>query len=524
MTPSTSETLKPKPAPQSGPEPDQQTEPQGDALDSGARRNWWLLALGPVAGLVLALVLPASLSFEGRAVAGCALWMAIWWMTEAAPIPVTSLLPLVLFPLFGMGTMAEVAAPYANSVVFLVMGGVILGLATEKSNLHLRVALLTIRMVGTRPAQIVLGLMAASAFISAWVSNTATAVIMVPIAVSILQLVRSVDPAAAGKKFAASMLLGVAYGVTIGSTATLIGQPPMALMKAYLLESHGYDLQFGQWMLIGVPWAVVMVFIAWLVLTKLVFRAEVSEIPGGKQMIKDQLAQLGRLTTPERRVGIIFLFAIFFWVFVPFIAEIPAVAEALPFLGTISDTQVAMAAAIACFLVPAQKRSVDRTGAALLRWSAAKEIPWGLLLLFGGGLSLSAMFTATGFSEWLGNQVGALQGVPAWVVILIVIVVGMVLTELTSNTATAAAFFPIFGAVAVGLGMDPLFMTMAVTLAVCSAYMLPVATPSNAVAFGSGEVSIRQMTRAGIWLNVISIGLIMLVMYTLVPLVFGSGG
>lgn len=519
MTQSTTEASAPQPGPDAGPHPQQ----QGDALDSGGKRNWWLLALGPAAGLVLALVLPSSLSFEGRAVAGCALWMAIWWMTEAAPIPVTSLLPLVLFPLFGMGTMEEVAAPYANSVVFLVMGGVILGLATEKSNLHLRVALLTIRTIGTKPAQIVLGLMAASAFISAWVSNTATAVIMVPIAVSILQLVRSVDPAAAGKKFAASMLLGVAYGVTIGSTATLIGQPPMALMKAYLLESHGYDLQFGQWMLVGVPWAIVMIGIAWLVLTKLVFRAEVSEIPGGRQMIKDELAKLGRLTTPERRVGLIFLVAIFFWVFVPFIADIPAVAGALPFLGSISDTQVAMAAAIACFLVPAQKRSADSNGAPLLRWSAAKEIPWGLLLLFGGGLSLSAMFTATGFSEWLGNQVGALQGVPAWVVILIVIVVGLALTELTSNTATAAAFFPIFGAVAVGLGMDPLFMTIAVTLAVCSAYMLPVATPSNAVAFGSGEVSIKQMVRAGVWLNLVSLGLVMLVMYTLVPLVFPDG-
>jgi solute carrier family 13 (sodium-dependent dicarboxylate transporter), member 2/3/5 len=494
-----------------------------DALDAGGKRNWWLLALGPAAGLVLALVLPTSLSFEGRAVAGCALWMAIWWMTEAAPIPVTSLLPLVLFPLFGMGTIGEVAAPYANSVVFLVMGGVILGLATEKSNLHLRVALLTIRAVGTKPAQIVFGLMTASAFISAWVSNTATAVIMVPIAVSILQLVRSVDREAAGTKFAASMLLGVAYGVTIGSTATLIGQPPMALMKAYLGEAHGFDLQFGHWMLVGVPWALVMLFVAWLVLTKLVFRAEVSQIPGGRQMIKDELAKLGSMTTPERRVGIIFLLAIFFWVFVPFIADIPAVAEALPFLGSISDTQVAMAAAIACFLVPAQKRSVDPHGTALLRWSAAKEIPWGLLLLFGGGLSLSAMFTATGFSEWVGNQVGGLAGVPAWVVILLVAIVSLVLTELTSNTATAAAFFPIFGAVAVGLGMDPLFMTIAVTLAVCSAYMLPVATPSNAVAFGSGEVSIKQMVRAGVWLNVISLALIMLVMYTLVPLVFPNG-
>jgi solute carrier family 13 (sodium-dependent dicarboxylate transporter), member 2/3/5 len=500
-----------------------ETDQQGDALDSGERRNWWLLALGPVAGLVLALVLPSSLSFEGRAVAGCALWMAIWWMTEAAPIPVTSLLPLVLFPLFGMGTISEVAAPYADSVVFLVMGGVVLGLATEKSNLHLRVALLTIRMVGTKPAQIVLGLMTASAFISAWVSNTATAVIMVPIAVSILQLVRSVNPDAAGKKFAASMLLGVAYGVTIGSTATLIGQPPMALMKAYLMEAYGFDLQFGHWMLVGVPWAVVMSLIAWVVLTKIVFRAEVAEIPGGKQMIKDELAKLGSLTTPERRVGAIFLLAILFWVFVPFIADIPAVAQALPFLGSISDTQVAMAAAIACFLVPAEKRSVDPKGTALLRWSAAKEIPWGLLLLFGGGLSLSAMFTATGFSEWLGGQVGGLSGVPGWVVLLIVIVVALALTELTSNTATAAAFFPIFGAVAVGLGMDPLFMTIAVTLAVCSAYMLPVATPSNAVAFGSGEVTIKQMVRAGVWLNVISLGLVMLVMYTLVPMVFGSG-
>ena len=187
------------------------TEP-GDSFDPAGPRRWWLLALGPVAGILLAVLLPDTLSFEGRAVAGCALWMALWWMTEAAPIPVTSLLPLVLFPLFGMAPLKEVAAPYADSVVFLVMGGVILGLATEKSNLHLRIALLTIRAVGTRPAQIVLGLMLSSAFISAWVSNTATAVIMVPIAVSVLQLVRRVDAASAGPKFAASMLLGVAYG------------------------------------------------------------------------------------------------------------------------------------------------------------------------------------------------------------------------------------------------------------------------------------------------------------------------
>lgn len=492
-----------------------------DSFDATGPRNWWLVTLGPVAGLLLALILPGSLSFEGRAVAGCALWMALWWMTEAAPIPVTSLLPLVLFPLFGMGSMKEVAAPYADSVVFLVMGGVILGLATQKSQLHLRVALLTIRFVGTRPAQIVFGLMAASAFISAWVSNTATAVIMVPIATSILELVRRVDERAAGTKFAASMLLGVAYGVTIGSTATLIGQPPMALMRAYLADAHGVDIQFGRWMLVGVPWALLMLVIAWFVLTMVVFRAEVAQIPGGREMIRQELAALGSMTTAERRVGAIFLAAIFFWVFVPFIAQVPIVAEYLPFLGTINDTQVAMAAAIACFLVPAQRRSVDPAGTPLLRWAAAKEIPWGLLLLFGGGLSLSAMFSATGLSEWIGSQVSGLSGLSPLVIIMVVAIVGLVLTELTSNTATAAAFFPIFGAVAVGVGIDPMLMTIAVTLAVRSAYMLPVATPSNAVAFGSGQVSIKQMVRAGLWLNVISLLVLVVVLYTLVPLVFG---
>lgn len=492
-----------------------------DSPDAAPTHRWWLLALGPAAGLLLALVLPESLSFEGRAVAACALWMALWWMTEAAPIPVTSLLPLVLFPLFGMAEMKEVAAPYADPVIFLVLGGVILGLATEKSGLHLRVALLTIRVVGTKPSQIVLGLMIASAFVSAWVSNTATAVIMVPIAVSILNLVRSIDEKAAGRRFAASLLLGVAYGVTIGSTATLIGQPPMALMKGYLNEAYGFDIGFGTWMLIGVPWAAVMLVIAWVVLTKIVYRPEVDRLPGGDDLIRNELAKLGRMSTSERRVAVIFLVAIFFWVVVPFIAQIPWLAENAAVLGSVDDSQIAVAAAIACFVVPAGRRGESSRRGALLQWSDSKEVPWGLLLLFGGGLSLSAMFTATGFSEWVGEQVSGLTDLPPWLIIVAVIVVGLGLTELTSNTATAAAFLPIFGAVAVGVGIDPLFMTVAVTLAVCSAYMLPVATPSNAVAFGSGEITIKQMMRAGLWLNLISLALIMVVMYTLVPLVFG---
>lgn len=488
--------------------------------ESKLNLNFLWLVLGPAAGLVLGLILPDSLSFEGKAVAGCALWMALWWVLEAVPIPVTSLLPIVLFPLFGMGTLQEVANPYANSVVLLVLGGVLLGVATEKSGLHIRIALYVIKFVGTRPSQIVLGLMIASAFISAWVSNTATAVIMVPIASSILGLVRSVNKEAGGIKFGASLMLGVAYGVTIGSTATPIGQPPMALMKAFMLESYGYDLTFGKWMMVGVPWAIFMTLIGWIVLTKLVYRPEVDQIPGGKDLINNEIAALGTMTSSQKRVGLVFLTAIFFWTVVPFVSEISFIKEALPFLSSISDTQVAIGAAILCFIVPSGNKGENSNRKTLLLWEDSKEVPWGLLLLFGGGLSLSAMFTATGFSDWVGQQVQTLTGLPNWVILLAVVLVSLVLTELTSNTATAAAFFPIFGAVAVGIGIDPMLMTIAVTLAVCSAYMLPVATPSNAVAFGSGEVTIKQMVRAGIWLNLISIGTIMLVMYTLVPWVF----
>lgn len=264
-----------------------------------------------------------------------------------------------------------------------------------------------------------------------------------------------------------------------------------------------------------------MLVIAWVVLTKIVYRPEVDRLPGGDDLIRNELAKLGRMSTSERRVAVIFLVAIFFWVVVPFIAQIPWVAENAAVLGSVDDSQIAVAAAIACFVVPAGRRGESSRRGALLHWSDSKEVPWGLLLLFGGGLSLSAMFTATGFSEWVGEQVSGLTDLPPWLIIVAVIVVGLGLTELTSNTATAAAFLPIFGAVAVGVGIDPLFMTVAVTLAVCSAYMLPVATPSNAVAFGSGEITIKQMMRAGLWLNLISLALIMVVMYTLVPLVFG---
>ncbi len=292
-------------------------------------------------------------------------------------------------------------------------------------------------------------------------------------------------------------------------------------MAAYLQEQQGYTIGFAEWMMVGVPFAIVMLIIAWVLLTKVVYRSKLRELPGGTELIRKEVEALGPMSKSEARVGMIFLGAIFFWVAVPLLTKISIVNEALPFLAGISSSQVAMTAAVACFIVSSGKKNSQGKSVALLTWDAAREIPWGLLLLFGGGLSLSAAFTMTGLSNWIGEQVGSLGDLPPLLIMMIAAIVGLGLTELTSNTATAAAFFPIMGAVAIGVGIDPLIMTALMTLSICSAYMLPVATPSNAVAFGSGEVSIKQMVRAGVFLNIISLVVIFIMIQTLVPMVLG---
>ena len=473
------------------------------------------LLLGLAIGLIVFFLLPDSLVFNARLVAAIAMLMAIWWMTEAIPIPATSLLPLVLFPLFNIASIGETASPYAHSIVFLVLGGVLLGLATQRWSLHRRFALLTVLTVGTKPAQIVFGLMFASWFITMWVSNTATAVIMVPIGGSIIALVKSLGNGDDTPKFSAAVLLGIAYAITIGSMATLIGQPPMALMRAYMSDTHGLDIGFGHWMLLGVPFSTTMLIAAWFVLNKIVFRAEVKDIQGGRAMIESQLKTMGRLSTEEKRVLMVFAGAVFFWVCVPLIGKLSGIQLALPWLSNINDTSIAILAAILMFIIPATKGQ-----GALLNWTATRDVPWGVLILFGGGLTLSAQFTATGLSVWIGESVSGLAGLPPILILTITALVIILLTELTSNTATAAAFFPIMGAIAVGLGINPFLMTIVVTFAVSCAFMLPVATPSNAVAFATGDLPIKNMIRAGIWLNVIGLLGIIVALYTIVPLVF----
>ncbi|WP_208006731.1 SLC13 family permease [Aeromicrobium phragmitis] len=489
---------------------------QAAEVPSRRRRIRWS---GMLAGVVVALLvyaaLPDGLSFAGKITASTAALMAVWWMTEAIPIPATALVPLIVFPiLVDDVTVDDVGASYGNNIIFLFMGGFMLALAMQRWNLHRRIALVTVRAMGTNPAMVVAGFMLATAFISMWVSNTATAVMMLPIGVSVLTLVANLETASdedvrdavVRSDFGTALMLGIAYAASIGSLATIIGTPPNTLLVGYMDSAHDLQIGFGQWMLVGLPLAVVFLVICWVVITKLLFRPEFDEIPGGRQMMTDELEKLGPMSSREWRVLGVFVLAAASWVTVPLVFDEPP----------ISDAGIAMVVAVLLFLLPAGAKP----GVRLLDWSSAVQLPWGVLLLFGGGLALSEQFTGSGLTEWIGEQTEALGGVPAVVLIAIVAAGVLALTELTSNTATAATFLPVSGGVALGIGIDPLFLAIPVALAATCAFMLPVATPPNAIAFGSGYVTIGQMIRGGVWLNLIGIALITIVSMSLAVWVF----
>ncbi|MQA10659.1 MAG: DASS family sodium-coupled anion symporter [Pseudonocardiaceae bacterium] len=483
---------------------------------AAARRQWIGLALGPVLGALAYLLLPNSLSADGKAAAAIAVLMATWWVTEAIPLPATALLPLVLFPLFGVAEVGDVASPYANEVIFLFMGGFMLGLAMQRWNLHRRFALRTVLAVGTRPVQLVGGFMIATAFLSMWVSNTATAVMMLPVGVSVLGLVVQLGNGKGDTNFATALMLGIAYAASIGSLSTIIGTPPNSFVVGYLSDNHNIDIGFGQWMLFGLPISIVFLFLAWLVLTRFVFPPKINELPGGRELIREQLDELGPMSRGEKNALGAFIGAAAAWIIIPLLAD-PEImgGAAITWLENIDDSVIAMAVAVVLFILP-----VDR-GVRTLNWDTAKQLPWGILLLFGGGLSLSTQFEETGFAEWLGGRVRGLDVLPTFLFIAVAVLLVLLLTELTSNTATAAAFVPILGAVAVGLGLDPMLLAVPAALAASCAFMLPVATPPNAIVFGSGYVTIGKMIKGGFWLNLAGLVLVPLAAYTLGGWVLG---
>lgn len=454
---------------------------------------------------------PADAPFDAHSMAitaAVAVLMGTWWVTEAIPLPATALVPLVAFPLLQVSSFSKTAAPYANGTIFLFMGGFFLALAIQRWNLHRRIALRIVLAVGTKPRQLILGLMIATGFMTMWVSNTATTVMMLPIALSVLSLVYEGAGAEQMLKsnFGKAMVLGVAYAASITSVATLIGTPPNALLRAYLNENTDINVGFGQWMLFATPLAWSFLFFGWWLLAYRMFPPELDEIPGGKELIRAELDKMGGMSRGEKLVGIVFVVGALSWIFLPSLFE-----------DIFSDELVAMLIALALFVIPVRPLQ----GVQLLDWKTAKNIPWDVLILFGGGLSLSSMFTNTGFSFWIGENTKGIGSLHPILIIAIVTVLIVALTEFTSNTATAAAFLPIMGGVAVGIGVHPLLLLIPVALASTYGFMMPAGTPPNAIAYSSGYVRITDMIKGGIWLNLAGAVMITLFVYFFAPIVFG---
>lgn len=523
------------------------------------RIRWTGFFLGLILSTLVYAIMPDTVAHDARLTAGVAVLMAVWWMTEALPIPATSLVPLVAFPVFGSEIeMADVGASYGNPIIFLFLGGFLIALSMQRWNLHRRIALFTLSLMGNRPGPMIAGFMIATGFMSMWVSNTATAVMMLPIGISVLMIVAKVvgsaiTPAEATDRsdstqssattegsapdagtgtgadtapgagsgpdsevglghvvksnFGTALMLGIAYAASIGSLGTIIGTPPNTFLVAYLKDNHDISIGFGQWMLVGVPLAVVMMAIAWFLLVKVLFKPEIDEIPGGRELIREELAKLGPMSTGEKLVLGMFVLAAVSWITIPLIFEDPP----------ISDEGIAMVIGLLLFLIPG---GANR-GVRLLDWETAEKLPWGVLLLFGGGLALSAQFSSSGLTEWIGEASAGLGVLPPILIVAVFAAIILFLTELTSNTATAATFIPVVGGVALGLQLDPLLLTIPVALAATCAFMLPVATPPNAVAYGSGYVTIGQMVKGGIWLNLVGIVLITATVFLLAVPVFG---
>ena len=485
-------------------------DPAGVAVDSYGLRQWSGWAIGPAA-LLLTLVLPApdGLSDAGWRTAGAAVLMAVFWIAEPIPIPATALLPLVLFPALGLGDIRETAAPFANPIVFLFLGGFIIALAMQRWHLHRRVAIALIGRLGTRPPAIVAGFLLSSALISMWVSNTATALMMLPIAMSVMGLLPDEERSSASQRaFGSALLLAVAYGATTGGMGTLIGTPPNALLAAYVQDIYGWNIGFGQWMLLGVPVVLLSLPIVYLVLTRIMFKLDTQELPGMATLIRVERGSLGPLGRGELAVGIVFVLTAAGWVFQPLIAQ------AVPL---VSDTTIAMTGALLLFMIP-----VDlRRGAFVMDWQTTRDVPWGVLLLFGGGLSLAGNIDRHGLAAYFGTLAGGLDGLPAVLVLSIVCFGILMLTELTSNTATAATFLPITGALALSLGQNPLLFLIPTALAANCSFMLPVGTPPNAIVYGSGLITLPQMARAGMILNVVMVPVVLGALLVLGPWIFG---
>lgn len=468
------------------------------------------LILGPIAAIVLLFsTAPEGMTPEAWRLVALATWMVIWWLGEAVPIPATALLPIPMMPLLGIAEMKPVAANYGHTLIFLFLGGFLLAAAMQRWGLHKRIALKIVSVVGTSPGRIIAGFMFATAFLSMWISNTATTIMMYAVGISVVGFIAQRTPEKSMvRNFGVALMLGIAYSASIGGVGTLIGTPPNALLASFLQSTYEIQIDFFTWMKFGIPVVLVMLPIAWIVLTKIIFPARHLKIGDAGSVIKGELAALGRMSKGEKAVAIVFLCAAAGWI----LRKQLVAWTGLP----INDTSIALLAALTLFAWPISRER----GHFAVDWDAARHVPWGVLILFGGGLALATGFKGTGLAEWIGQQVSGFD-VSTWMLVFIILVAIVYLTEITSNTATTATFLPILGAVAVGLSIDPQLLVIPVALAASMAFMMPVATPPNAIVFSYEDLRLGDMVKAGFWLNIIAIGVSFGAMYYLAGLVFG---
>ena len=460
-------------------------------------------------GAVIALPVPEGMNTEAWRLVGITALMAAFWITEALPIPATSLIPIVLYPIFKIGDTGTVTAAYGSNVIYLFMGGFFLAAAMEKWNLHRRIALRAILLAGTTPNKMILGFAIATLFLSMWVSNTACAVMMIPIGIAVVSSLTGQATDTLRKKqeanFGRSMMLMIAYTSTIGGITTIIATPANAIAVGILEREYGLSITFFQWMLVGLPLAIVMTGLVYILLTRIMFRTGDLVLSGGRDIIEEERKKLGPMSKQEKLVLLVGGLMVFTWITRGFIDALGAL---------MSDTQVAIAGALLLFLIPAKK------GESLLSWETAVKIPWGIVLLFGGGMALAAAFDRTGLSGWIGENLASIEGLTLFTAVLISTAVVCNLTEIASNTAIATLFIPIMGATAIALGVHPFATVIAICFASSMCFMMPVATPPNAIAFASGRFRITDMIRAGLVLDFVTIALVVVAVIYLLPTVW----
>ena len=464
--------------------------------------------LGPLGFFIILFLGPfEGLSQAGQSVLAATFWIASWWITEAIPIAATALLPILLFPLSGGMELSATTSAFGHKYIFLYLGGFLIAIGIEKWNLHKRIAINIIDFIGSDVRKVILGFMVATAFLSMWISNTATSVMMLPIGIAIIKQLKE-NPATVENEntiFGKALMLGIAYSASIGGVATLIGTPPNLVLAGVVSETYGYEITFLEWFIFGFPISITLLIFCWLYLTRIAYRFEQNEFPGGRKEIERLKKELGPISYEEKRVVIVFALAGFCWISRSFLLQI--------FLPAVDDTIIAIFFGLLLFVLPSKKENK-----ALLNWKDTVQLPWGIMILFGGGMALAKAFETSGLAFWLGELMTAFGGLPLFVLILLLVTAVNFLTEISSNLATTAMLLPILAPLALEVDVHPFGLMVGAAIAASCAYMLPVATPPNAVVFGSGYLKVPDMVSRGIAMNIFSILFITLMVYFLLPL------